>query len=77
MGGIGVQGAWGGRVREGGVQGWVGDLDLDLGADPKACRTPGEEHDGFPDDSAYRPAFGWVGGMEGAVGAWTGQRGIS
>ena len=32
------------------------DLDLDFGADLKAHRTPGEEHNGFPDDSAYRPA---------------------
>ena len=34
------------------------NLDLDLGADFKAHRTPGEEHNGFPDDSAYRPAKG-------------------
>ena len=34
----------------------MGFLDLDLGANRKAPRTPGEEHDGFPDDSAYWPA---------------------
>ena len=28
------------------------DSDLDLGADPKTHRTPGEEHDGVPYDSA-------------------------
>ena len=32
------------------------DLDLDL----RAHRTPGVEHDGVPDDSAYRPAI-WAG----------------
>ena len=30
---------------------------LDLGADLKAHRTPREEHDGFCNDSAYRPAM--------------------
>ena len=33
------------------------DLDLDLGADLKAHRPPGEEHDGVPDDSTYGPAM--------------------
>ena len=44
----------GGRGAGGGER----DLDLDLGADLKAHRPPGEEHDGVPDDSAYRPAMG-------------------
>ena len=38
-----------------------------LGADLKAHRTPGEEHDGVPDDSAYRPARG-AGGVQGGGG---------
>ena len=32
------------------------DLDADLGANLKAHRTLGGEHDGVPDDSADRPA---------------------
>ena len=40
-----------GRGRERG-----GDLYLDLGANLKAHRMLGEGLDGFPDDSAYRPA---------------------
>ena len=34
-----------------------GDLDLALGADLKAHRPPGVEHDGAPDDTASRPAM--------------------
>ena len=49
MGGGGVGGG-GGRA-PGGM--WI----LDLRADLKAHRTPGVEHDGVPDDSAYRPAM--------------------
>ena len=33
------------------------DLDLDLGADLEAHRTPGVEHNGVPDDSADEPAM--------------------
>ena len=48
--------------------GGPGDLDLDLGADLKAHRTPGEGHDGVPNDSADRPARGPGGwGLEGSV----------
>ena len=36
------------------------DLDLDLGAGLKAHRTPGQGLDGFPEDSAYRPAMPYV-----------------
>ena len=46
----------GGGVKGGGGGEW-GDLDLDLGADLKAHRTLGVEHDGVPDDSADRPAM--------------------
>ena len=33
--------------------------DLYLVADPKAHKRPGVEHDGCPDDSAYRSARGY------------------
>ena len=51
-----------GRVFGGGVEGcggvWRGvDLDLDLGANLSAHRTPRVERDGVPDNSAYRPAM--------------------
>ena len=47
----------------------VGDLDSKLGADLKAHRTPGMEHHGIPDNSAYRPAReGWGRGGWGAGG---------
>ena len=35
----------------------AGGLDLDLGADLKAHRTPGVTHDRAPDDTAHRPAM--------------------
>ena len=38
-------------------QGHGQDLDLDLGADLKAHRTPGVEHNGVPNNSAYQPAM--------------------
>ena len=56
----------GGRGRKGWRAGaGDSDLDLDLEADLKAHRTSGVEHNGVPDDSAYRPATGdseWVRG---------------
>ena len=65
-----------------GVEG-VRDLDLDLGADLKAHRPPGEEHNGVPDDPAYQPAEGvgeihWGVGRapfkgKGWVGGWGGS----
>ena len=42
----------GGGGREG-----VGERGSDLGADLKAHRTPGVEHDGVPNNSADRPAM--------------------
>ena len=49
-------------------------LGADLGADLKAHRTPGVEHDGVP-DSAYRPAYVWGGGGTSGAGAISGGGG--
>ena len=48
------------RGREGGREGKGGrerDLDLHLGADLKAHKTPGVTHDGAPNNTTYRPAM--------------------
>ena len=66
-------GAGAGDGAGGGAGAGAGYLDLDLGADLKAHRTPGEGHHGFPDDSAYWPAAGSGGG--GGAGAGGGGGG--
>ena len=55
----------------------MGGLDLDLGADLKAHRTPGGEHDGVPDESADRRARRGRGirGRGSGRGVWEGAPG--
>ena len=54
---LGGGGGYGGVGGVGCVGCVLGGLDLDLVADLKAHKMPGEEHDGIPNDSAYRPAM--------------------